>query len=81
MLDKSDSRNLFIAYARDENSTGCNDEYDELNIYFEDWRKCIEIRDYHIEEKRKRQILWERDRIEKFLIEHCESEINHLFSQ
>lgn len=81
MLDKSDTRNMFIAYTHDENSICCNDDYDEINIYFEDWRKSIEIRDTHIEEKRKLQILWERDRIEKFLIDQCEAEINNLFVQ
>lgn len=69
MVDKADSRNLFIAYTKDDNSIEITDEYDELNLYFEDWRKCVEVRNFHIEAKRKSQIEWERDRIEKFLVE------------
>lgn len=46
MLDKSDSRNLFIAYSKQENASSLNEEFDEINIYFEDWRKCLEIRDF-----------------------------------
>ena len=52
MIDKADPRNLFIAYAKSEHTSNLNDEFAELNLYFEDWRKCLEIRDYKIEEKR-----------------------------
>jgi len=45
MLDKTDTRNLFIAYTKDEYSASCNDDYLELNIYFEDWRKSLDVRE------------------------------------
>lgn len=53
MVDKTDTRNMFIAYSRDEHSMNVNDDYDEINIYFEDWRKSLEMRDVNIDEKRK----------------------------
>ncbi|CDW90017.1 UNKNOWN [Stylonychia lemnae] len=81
MLDKTDTRNLFIAYTKDELSSSCNDDYQELNIYFEDWRKSLDIREKQIEGKRRKQIVWEKDLVEKFLVDQCESEINNLFGQ
>ena len=80
MIDKADPRNLFIAYAKSEHTSNLNDEFAELNLYFEDWRKCLEIRDYKIEEKRHNQLLWEKNLVEKFLVEECEKELQSVFS-
>jgi hypothetical protein len=50
MIDGSDSRNLMIAILSDVSPDG----YVEFTLYFEDWRKCAEIKDGYIDEKKKR---------------------------
>ncbi len=45
VIDKNDSRNLKIAMLSRENTTG----FQELNLYFTDWRKCDEIKQFFIE--------------------------------
>ena len=50
------------------------DGYVEFTLYFEDWRKCEEIK-VRVEEKRRRQQEEEKMVISRFLIEECEEEI------
>jgi hypothetical protein len=80
MIDKHDMRNLLIAYANNECilSTNVGDNYSELSIYFEDWRKCQEVKQAIMEDKRRKQIINEKNIIEKFLIEDCENEVNNM---
>jgi hypothetical protein len=44
-----------------------------VTLFFEDWRRCQEVRYVHIEEKRLRQLQREKSLIEEFL-QRCEQE-------
>ena len=75
MLDKADSRNLFLAVSKSTSPCSLAEECEEVNVYFEDWRKCLEVRDFQIEDKRRRQLQREKDLLEQFLVEVCEQEL------
>ena len=55
MIDAKDSRNLMIAMLQESSPDG----YVELTLYFEDWRKCSEIKEFYIDEKKKYSLIIE----------------------
>lgn len=69
-IDAKDSRVLVIALLSSENAKG----FIEKVLFFDDWRRCTEIRQFFIEDKKARQLEAEKKLIESFLAE-CEQEL------
>jgi len=69
-IDAKDSRVLVVAVLSTQNAKG----YIEKVLFFDDWRRCTEIRQFFIEEKRAKQLESEKKLVESFLAD-CEQEL------
>ena len=54
--------------------------FDEMTFYFEDWRKCLETKEYFIDRMKEAQTTREMNLIENLVVETCEREVNQLLS-
>jgi hypothetical protein len=70
-IERKDNRNLIVAILSNSAPKG----YVERILFFEDWRKATEIKQFFIDDKRKGQLYTEFDRVIDFLRD-CEKEAN-----
>ncbi len=70
MIDKKDPRMIVLAVLDESAPNG----YIEKRLLFEEWRRANEVKDYHMDQPKVRQLQMQKSIMEEFVRE-CENEI------